>query len=87
MATAKGNVMSITITAGPWEQHLCGRLLGMRITSDGFIYTVDAYKGLSKVDMKTGTLYNTVIASSGLCSSTHTNAVFFRRSRRPYKGG
>ncbi|KAG1670232.1 Adipocyte plasma membrane-associated protein [Nymphon striatum] len=43
-----------TECAGPWEQELCGRALGMRFASDGTLYVADCYRGLLKVNIKTG---------------------------------
>ncbi|XP_022083059.1 adipocyte plasma membrane-associated protein-like [Acanthaster planci] len=36
------------------DEHRCGRPLGLRFHSDGFLYVLDAYLGLFKVNVETG---------------------------------
>lgn len=39
---------------GPWEEHICGRVLGIKFDKKNKLYVVDAYYGLHVVDVKTG---------------------------------
>lgn len=40
--------------AGSFEEEKCGRVLGLRFAPNGDLYGVDAYKGLVKIDIRTG---------------------------------
>lgn len=39
---------------GFYEEHICGRPLGMQFDKNGILYVADAYYGIFKVDVKTG---------------------------------
>lgn len=39
---------------GLYEEHVCGRPLGLTFDKNGALYVADAYYGLFKVDVKTG---------------------------------
>ncbi|MCL4129430.1 UNVERIFIED_CONTAM: hypothetical protein GTU68_063179 [Idotea baltica] len=40
--------------AGPWEEHICGRPLGMRFANDKRLLIADSYLGIFALDLKTG---------------------------------
>lgn len=39
---------------GPWEEDICGRPLGLRFDKKGKLYAIDAYSGISVVDVTKG---------------------------------
>jgi len=54
-------VAQLATCGGIWEEHICGRPLGLRFDASGNLFVANAYKGLLKVDIKTGkieTLYS-----------------------------
>lgn len=42
---------------GIYEERICGRPLGLRFGSDGYLYTADAYYGIFRVDVNTGNVW------------------------------
>lgn len=42
---------------GLFEEHICGRPLGLRFDAKGSLYVSDAYFGIFKVNMSTGIVY------------------------------
>ncbi|XP_076055765.1 uncharacterized protein LOC143033951 isoform X2 [Oratosquilla oratoria] len=44
----------ISPTKGPWEEHICGRPLGLRFAADGRLLVADAYLGIFAVNVETG---------------------------------
>ncbi|XP_006822136.1 adipocyte plasma membrane-associated protein-like [Saccoglossus kowalevskii] len=46
------------------EEPRCGRPLGIRVDSNGTLYVIDAYKGLYKVDPKTGDVIQLVSSNT-----------------------
>lgn len=45
------------IIEGPWEEHICGRPLGLRFNKEKKLLIADAYLGLFEFDFKTGIVY------------------------------
>lgn len=48
---------------GLWQEHKCGRPLGMKFDKKGNLYVVDTYYGIFKVNVKTGEYKNIVNTS------------------------
>ncbi|XP_075223774.1 adipocyte plasma membrane-associated protein Hemomucin-like [Lycorma delicatula] len=56
---------------GLWEEDKCGRVLGLKFTSDGTLYAADPYYGLFTVNMSTGAV-NTVIKKDEIINGKPT---------------
>jgi len=41
----------LLISDGLYEEHICGRPLGLDIDKNGFLYIADAYYGIFKVNL------------------------------------
>lgn len=39
---------------GYWEEKKCGRVLGLAFDTKGFLYAVDAYYGIYKINVNSG---------------------------------
>lgn len=39
---------------GEWQEHLCGRPLGLKFNKNGELFVADAYYGIFKLDVTTG---------------------------------
>jgi len=50
----------IKFTDGIWQEHKCGRPLGLRFDKKGNLFVVDAYYGIFKVNVTTGEYENIV---------------------------
>lgn len=48
---------------GIWQEHICGRPLGLRFDKKGNLYVVDTYYGIFKVNVATGEYENVVNVS------------------------
>ena len=45
---------------GVWEMSKCGRPLGMRFDSRGYLYVIDAYNGIKTINVSTGSIKTVV---------------------------
>jgi len=50
----------IKFTDGIWQEHKCGRPLGLKFDKKGNLYVMDAYYGIFKVNVATGEYKNIV---------------------------
>lgn len=51
---------------GIWQEHKCGRPLGMKFDKKGNLYVADAYYGIFKVNVATGEYKNIVNSSKSI---------------------